>query len=489
MSDPALPGIRPGAQILVVDDDPDSAHFFQSLMELEGYEVSVCHNGHRALEIINSGAEFDLVLLDLVMPGVSGWEVLEQIKGDGKLRYVPVVVLSALNDKASTLKALELGAEDFLTKPVDVETMLSRTRVMLRIRNLYEDLISERFGRQQAQRSLEMRRYLADVMGGSPQVLAMADILENVVATDATVLLEGESGTGKGLLAETIHRFSKRRQGPFVVVNCSAYPETLLSSELYGHEKGAFTGAIRRKVGRFELAHGGTIFLDEVAEISPLTQLSLLRVIQDRQFERVGGEKTLTADVRILAATNKPLRRMVDEGLFREDLYYRLNVVRLEVPPLRQRPEDIPFLANHFLKRQTEKLGKPTYGFARAVLARFMSHRWPGNVRELRNVVEHAVLMCHGERVDLAHLPSRLGPEGEAGPANGASQSAPGGEAFQVEPGRLLDQERQIIVRTLEQVGWNKYKAAQMLGIARSTLYGKMEKFGLSRPPQTSAGS
>jgi DNA-binding NtrC family response regulator len=279
--------------------------------------------------------------------------VLGHIKGDGKLRYLPVVVLSALSEKAHALKALELGAEDFLTKPVDVETMLSRVRVMLRIRALYESLISERFGRQQAQRTLEMRRYLAKVMGGSSQVQEMADLLDNVVATDTTVLLEGESGTGKGLLAEAIHRYSKRAEGPFVVVNCSAYPETLLSSELFGHEKGAFTGAIRRKVGRFELANGGTIFLDEVAEISPLTQLALLRVIQDRQFERVGGEKTLTADVRIVAATNKVMKDMVARGLFREDLYYRLNVVRLEVPPLRRRPDDIPFLANYFLRRHT----------------------------------------------------------------------------------------------------------------------------------------
>jgi two-component system response regulator HydG len=306
-------------------------------------------------------------------------------------------------------------------------------------------------------------------MGGSPQVQAIADVLENVAATDATVLLEGESGTGKGLLAETIHRFSKRSAGPMVVVNCSAYPETLLSSELFGHEKGAFTGAIRRKPGRFELAQGGTIFLDEVAEISPLTQLSLLRVIQDRQFERVGGEKTISADVRILAATNKPMGQMVEQGLFREDLYYRLNVVRLEVPPLRKRPEDIPFLANHFLKRQSEKLGKPIFGFSRPTLARLMAHRWPGNVRELRNVVEHAVLMCQGEKVEPANLPSRLikGHEREAMPA--------------LEPGPLLEQERQLILRTLEQVSWNKYKAAQVLGIARSTLYGKMERFGLDR--------
>ena len=456
--------------MLIVEDEPDAAQFFQALMESEGFETLCCSSGEEALEKLQAGGDFDLVLLDLILPGLSGWELLRQIKGDGKLRYVPVVVLSALNDKADAIKALDLGAEDFLTKPVDVDTLLSRVRVMLRIRSLYEELASERFGRQQAQRTLQMRRYLAKVMGGSAQIQELADILDNVVATDTTVLLEGESGTGKGLLAETIHRFSKRAGGPFVVVNCSAYPETLLSSELFGHEKGAFTGAVRRKLGRFEQAQGGTIFLDEVAEISPLTQLALLRVLQDRQFERVGGEKTITADVRVLAATNKPLAQMVEKGLFREDLYYRLNVVRITVPPLRGRPDDIPFLINNFLRAQTEKLGKTIYGFSRPALTRMMAYAWPGNVRELRNVVEHAALMCQGEVVGLEHLPPRLsGDEADS--------------EFRTATGRLLDQERALIEKTLEQVGWNKYRAAQILGIARSTLYSKIKRLGIKPPP------
>ncbi len=468
MNDLPLPRAKPNARILVVEDDPDAARLFSALMQSEGYEPVLADSGEEALERL-AGGGFDLVLLDLLLPGVSGWQVLEHIKLDGKLRYVPVVVLSALADKDSARKSLDMGAEDYLTKPVDVERLLSRVRVMLRIRTLYEDLINERFSRQQAQRTLEMRRYLARVMGGSAQVQALADVLDNVVSTDTTVLLEGESGTGKGLLAEAIHRYSKRAEGPFVVVNCSAYPETLLSSELFGHERGAFTGAIRRKQGRFELADGGTIFLDEVAEISPLTQLALLRVIQDRQFERVGGEKTLTVDVRLVAATNKRLAKMVELGRFREDLFYRLNVVRLEVPPLRERAEDIPFLTNYFLRAQTEKLGKAIYGLERAALSRFMSYPWPGNVRELRNVVEHAALMCRADVVGLEHLPLSLHSEEADGPAPAA-------------PGRLWDQEREIVVKTLEQAGWNKYQAAKKLGIARSTLYGKIKKFGLEPP-------
>jgi len=473
VSDPVLPRVKPGARILIVEDEADSARLYRTLMESQGYETVTCATGEEALDHLHEEPGYDLVLLDMILPGLSGWEVLEHIKSDGKLRYVPVVVLSALHEKQTALKALEMGAEDFLTKPVDIETMLSRVRVMLRIRTLYEDLLHERGGRQQAQRTLEMRRYLARVMGGSPQVQELADVLDNVVATDATVLLEGESGTGKSLLAEAIHRFSRRADGPFVVVNCSAYPETLLASELFGHEKGAFTGAIRRKLGRFEQAQGGTIFLDEVAEISPLTQLALLRVIQDRQFERVGGEKTITADVRIVAATNKRLSALVEQGRFREDLYYRLNVVHLTVPPLRERPEDIPFLSHYFLRSQREKLGKPIYGFSREALGRLMSYSWPGNVRELRNVVEHAALMCRGEVVGLEHLPASL------------LHDQDGGES--VPPGRLHEQERRLIEKTLEQVGWNKYRAAQILGVARSTLYSKIRRYGLKPPAKDQA--
>ncbi len=467
MNKPPLPVSKQHARILIVEDDHDSALFFSSLMKSEGYETVVCYDGISAVDTLMAGGDFDLILLDLILPGLNGWEVLQRIKSDGKLRYVPVVVLSALHEKDAAIKALEVGAEDYMSKPVDVETMLSRVRVMLRIRSLYEDLISERMGRQQAKLTLEMRRYLAKVMGGSPQVLEMADILDNVVHTDTTVMLEGESGTGKSLLAEVIHKYSKRSNGPFIVVNCSAYPETLLSSELFGHEKGAFTGAIRRKAGRFELANGGTIFLDEIAEISPLTQLALLRVIQDRQFERVGGEKTLDADVRIVTATNKPLRQQVERGLFREDLYYRLNVVRLEVPPLRRRPEDIPFLANFFLRAHSEKLGKSIYGFTRESLGRLLEYNWPGNVRELRNVVEHAVLMCRKDVVGMEHLPERMA----FGDNNGGSPT-----------GRLYDQEKDLISGTLEKCGWNKYQAAKVLGIARSTLYGKMAKYDITPP-------
>lgn len=471
MIDLGVPRVKSNARILIVEDDPDAARFFADLIKSEGYDLRVCHSGEEAMEVLEEQPGYDLVLLDLILPSMSGWDLLCHIKADGRLRYVPVVVLSALNDKHNALRALELGAEDYLTKPVDIDAMLSRVRVMLRIRTLYEDLLYERVGRQKAVRTMEMRRYLAEVMGGSTKVRELADVLERVVTTETTVLLEGESGTGKGLLAEVVHRFSPRSEGPFVVVNCSAYPEGLLSSELFGHEKGSFTGAIRRKSGRFELAAGGTIFLDEVAEISPLTQLSLLRVIQDRKFERVGGEKTLTADVRIVAATNKRMKDMVDRGLFREDLYYRLNVVSLEVPALRERLEDIPFLANYFLRRECEKLSKVIYGFTRKCLGRLVDYSWPGNVRELRNAIEHAALMSKKEALGVEDLPGDL--------LRAEFEPLPGGE---LGSGRFADQERRIVEQALARSGWNKYQAAKTLGIARSTLYSKIKRLGISPP-------
>ncbi len=456
------PRVKPDAKVLVVHSRREQAEELAGIVRGEGYEVVVCTTADEALALLEKPEGYDLVLAELLLPGEQGWELLKHLKEDGRLRYIPVVVLVPEGAQEQGLKALDMGAEDYLCWPLMPRMVMPRVRAMLRIRGLYEDLLFERFGRQQAQRTLQMRRYLTRVMGGSGVVQKLADILDNVVTTDTTVLLEGESGTGKGMLAEVIHRYSKRAEGPFVVINCSAYPETLLASELFGHEKGAFTGAIRRKIGRFEQANGGTIFLDEVGDISPLTQLALLRVIQDRQFERVGGEKTITVDVRIIAATNRPLKELVERGEFREDLFYRLNVVRLELPPLRERPEDIPFLANYFLQMYTERLGKPIYGFSRQALGRLMAYQWPGNVRELRNVVEHAVLMCHEDVIGEQHLPPRLLEE-----------------QVRVGAGRLAEHERQLIASTLEEVGWNKYKAAKLLGISRSTLYSKIARYGL----------
>ncbi len=466
-----MPAVRPGARVLVVDSEQEHSEFLLALLQAEGHEPLVCVDAAEAHRLLDEVVEIDLLLVNLDQGGERNWELMEFVKSHGKLRYMPVAAFTYEQDNGFAITARQRGADQVIQRPVASDELVSKILCLLRTRGMYRDLLSRRFGSPDEERGEKVRRYMAERMGGSSQVQEMAGLFENVASTDTTVLLEGESGTGKGLLAEIIHRFSRRTGGPFVVVNCAAYPETLLSSELFGHEKGSFTGAIRQKMGRFELAKGGTIFLDEVAEISPLTQLALLRVLQDRQFERVGGEETLSADVRVLAATNKPLKEMVDRDQFREDLYYRLNVVRVEVPPLRERPEDIPFLANYFLHRQAQKAAKDIFGFTQQALALLLAYPWPGNVRELRNVVEHAVLMCHQDVVEVANLPGHIveGVLNEAGPVSAPSS-------------RLWEQERQLIRSTLERVGWNKYRAAQVLGIARSTLYGKIKRYGLNPP-------
>jgi transcriptional regulator with PAS, ATPase and Fis domain len=290
---------------------------------------------------------------------------------------------------------------------------------------------------------------------------AIYDFIDDISQSDSTVLIQGESGTGKELIARAIHLLSPRKEKPFVIANCSAYAETLLESELFGHEKGAFTGAIRRKKGRFELADGGTVFLDEIGEIPPPTQLLLLRVLQERRFERVGGEETIEVDVRLIAATNRTLNREVMEGRFREDLYYRLNVIPIMIPPLRERRDDIPLLAKHFLETYLSLNKKAIRGFSEEVMQIFMDYDWPGNVRELQNVVEHAVILAKGGIIEVIDLPHAL------------KETVPRPEA---DTTSLKDTERNLILRVLREVKGNKYRAAKRLGITRSTLYGKMRK-------------
>ena len=301
-------------------------------------------------------------------------------------------------------------------------------------------------------------------MGKNHKMQAIYDLIRDISQTDSTVLIQGESGTGKELIARAIHMLSLRKEKPFVVANCSAYVETLLESELFGHEKGSFTGAIRRKKGRFELTDGGTIFLDEIGEITPPSQLLLLRVLQEKKFERVGGEETIGVDVRIIAATNRDLNKEMMEGRFREDLYYRLNVIPLIVPPLRERKDDIPLLAKHFLDISSSSNKKAIRGFSEGVMQIILSYNWPGNVRELQNVVEHAVILAKGEIITENDLPQNL--RGTISRAEGQTMS-------------LKETEKNLILRVLKDMRRNKYQAAKKLGITRSTLYGKMRKHGI----------
>jgi two-component system response regulator HydG len=295
-------------------------------------------------------------------------------------------------------------------------------------------------------------------------------LIEDIAPTDATVLIQGESGTGKELVARAIHQQGQRRDKPFIVINCSAYPATLLESELFGHEKGAFTGAIRQKIGRFEQANGGTVFLDEIGEIAPSAQIKLLRVLQSQKFERIGGEETLKVDVRILAATNKNLLKEVTNGSFREDLYYRLNVIPIQLPPLRKRPNDIPLLARHFLRRFADEQHKEIQDFSSEAMRRLLDYTWPGNVRELENSIEHTAVLAKRSTVEISDLPSAI--------RDAAPSCASGTPA----PGTIVENEKKLLQEVLEECDWNKKKAALQLGISRSTLYEKIKKYQIAKP-------
>jgi two-component system response regulator HydG len=321
---------------------------------------------------------------------------------------------------------------------------------------------------REIQSRVESTAEFSGIIGKDPKMQLIYKLIEDIAPTDATGLIQGESGTGKELVARAIHRLSTRKNKPFVVINCSAYPATLLESELFGHEKGAFTGAIRQKAGRFEQAHGGTVFLDEIGEIAPSAQIKLLRVLQTQKFERLGGEKTLTVDVRIIAATNKDLLQEVKKGLFREDLYYRLNVIPIQLPPLLERRNDIPLLARHFLHRFAAEQGKKIEQFSPEALRLLLDYSWPGNVRELENTVEHATVLAKGSRVEASDLPAAL--------YSAISATDVG------KPPTLVDHEKKLLQEVLEECGWNKKQAAKRLGISRSTLYEKLKKYQITQP-------
>ena len=336
-----------------------------------------------------------------------------------------------------------------------------------RLKSLYEELKRERKKTKTLKKALEERFGLENIVGKNHKMQAIYDLIEDISQSDSTVLIQGESGTGKELIARAIHVLSPRKERPFVVANCSAYAQTLLESELFGHEKGAFTGAIRRKKGRFELADGGSIFLDEIGEIPPTTQLVLLRVLQEKKFERVGGEDTIKVDVRVIAATNRNLAQDMMSGRFREDLYYRLNVIPVMVPPLRERKDDIPLLVKHFLEVYSTASSKAIRGFSEEVMQIFLDYDWPGNVRELQNVVEHAVILAKGEMITQIDLPHSLK---ETFPRTYADISS------------LKDTEKNLILKVLKETDGNKYQATKRLGITRSTLYGKLRKHGIMVP-------
>jgi DNA-binding NtrC family response regulator len=460
-------------RILIADDKASMREMLTQAMEAKGFDVVAVPDGNAALEQAEAGV--DLVITDLRMPGKDGVEVLSGVK-----RISPeteVIVMTAFGTVENAVEAMRLGAFDYILKPFSIDELelkvdraLDRGRLASEVQYLKE----------------EDARRTGPMIGEGEVMRAVQKLIDKVAASASPVLVLGESGTGKELVAREIHRRSARSGGPFVAVNCAALSEGVLESELFGHEKGAFTGAMTGRKGRFELADGGTLFLDEIGELPAAVQVKLLRVLQDTEFERVGGNKSIRVDTRIVAATHKDLKKAIPKGEFREDLYYRLNVISIELPPLRDRREDIPALAEHFLARYARELAKPAR-LSAEVLDRLIHYRWPGNIRELQNVLERAVVLCEGEQLTVADLPREiLEPAGTPAPEPAPSAALveatePGSPEHPTDLTARLDAlEKAIILEALQKFRWNQTKVAAALGLKRSSLQYKMKKHGLS---------
>ena len=447
--------------ILVVDDEKNTREGLARALRGD-YEVAEAENGLRALEWLETQAA-DVVLSDLRMPGLDGMALLARLLARDPRPVV--ILLTAYGNIETAVEAMRRGAYDFLAKPVN----LDRLELLLK-RALGERRLDAENQRLKAQ--LDAKFGFENIIGASPAMQEVFQTIRQVAPTRATVLIQGESGTGKELVARALHQCSPRAQGPFVPVHCAALAPTLLESELFGHEKGAFTGAVERRRGRFELADGGTLFLDEVGEIDPALQVKILRVLEERKFERVGGTETVEVDVRLVAATNRDLKKRVEEGVFREDLFYRLYVVSLTLPPLRARDGDIVLLAQHYLKALAAENGKALKGLTPEAMDALTAYAWPGNVRELRNVIERMVVLSHGDRLGVRDLPANL----RAAAGHGGAGARPGTA--------LRDAERQLIEEALRRHKGHRTRAARDLGISRRTLHRKLNEFGLRTPKE-----
>jgi two-component system, NtrC family, nitrogen regulation response regulator NtrX len=442
------------ARILIIDDEPAIRTTLASILEDEGHRTTACESGEEGIAQF-ARDEFDLILLDLWLPGMDGLAVLERLRSAGA---PPVIVISGHGSVDAAVKATRLGAYDFLEKPLSLE------RVLLTVNHA----LSDRRLREQVR---DLRRHLAleELLIGESDVMKRLEQQIRSAAPAATrVLITGENGSGKEIVARTLHRLSPRADQPFVDVNCAAIPDELIESELFGHRKGAFTGAIDERKGKFELADGGTLFLDEVADMSVKTQAKVLRVLQEQTFQRVGGQQTIKVDVRVLAATNKSLEGEIANGNFRSDLYYRLNVIPIEVPPLRARGNDIVLLAEHFLRRFAAETGQPKKKLSAGAAAKLRAHHWPGNVRELRNVIERLAILLPGETIEAEDV--QLGTRMEPAPEIAAN--------LPLKEARELF-EKQYILDRLRDLGGNVSRTAESLGVERSNLYRKMDAYGI----------
>jgi two-component system NtrC family response regulator len=451
---------RPRARIVVIDDEVNAAAALETLLQEDGYEVHRAHDGQAGLGLVET-CDPDLILTDLRMPGMDGLELLARIKHTRP--DTMVILMTAYGTVKTAVKAMKLGAEDYLPKPIEVDELevvlekaLEKRRLLEETRNLRE--------------RLEQKYHFDNLVGESPEMLAVFKTIKQVAPSSSSVLLLGESGTGKELFAQALHQNSPRKNKPFVKVACAALPETLLESELFGHEKGAFTGALYSRAGRFEVADGGTLFLDEIGDISPTVQVKLLRFLEEREFERVGGNRTFKVDVRIVVATHRDLARKVEEGSFREDLYYRLNVIEIHIPPLRQRTGDIPLLAHHFLRKFSSANGKEIEGISDDALGLLLQHAWPGNVRQLENAMERAVVLSNEPVLTPVHFPTlRRAPVPPSESAEIGHVAIPGST--------LADIEREAILRTLEALGGSTSRAAAMLDVSARKIQYKLKDY------------
>jgi DNA-binding NtrC family response regulator len=455
--------------LLIVDDEPNIRRALRLVLEPEGYEVMEAESAEKALDVL--GVEpVDLGIFDIRLPGMDGLTLLS--KARELWRDLPVLMVSGHADAADIVDAMRRGAADFIPKPIDRERVLVSVRNALSRRTLEEKV--------QALSSRE-RRFSDEMLGESPAMKRLEEDIAKVAPTTGRVLVVGESGSGKELVAAEIHRLSKRASGPFVKVNCAAIPSELIESELFGHEKGSFSGAAARRRGQFEVAHGGTLFLDEIGDMSLSAQAKVLRALQTGEITRVGSEKAINVDVRVVAATNKDLQAEVREGNFREDLFFRLNVVPLRTPPLRERLEDVPLLAERFFQLAVRENGLRPKVVDPAVYQRLEAYRWPGNVRELRNVCERMVIMS-GDRIGPEDVPEGVGPRAAAPPPAAGAGAADLSRYGEVPLKELRDLvERDYILKKLEEHDWNITQAAQALGVERTNLHKKIKQHGLSR--------
>lgn len=443
--------------VLIVDDEKNIREGLGKALEMDGYNVYLASDGEEALEMVQE-EEVDLVITDLKMPRLSGDELLRTVV-DG-FPTIPIIILTGHGTIESAVRAMRDGAYDFLTKPVNLDRLSLLVKRALQNRELV-------LQHRAMQDELDKRRQFSNIIGKSDEMNRIFEVVRQVAATKASVIITGESGVGKELVADAIHNLSNRREKPFIKVHCAALSESILESELFGHEKGAFTGAVSRKRGRFELANAGSIFLDEIGEINQSVQIKILRVLQEKRFERVGGEDTLEVDVRVISATNKDLKEEISSGRFREDLYYRLNVVNIHVPPLRERKEDIPLLVASFIKEFAKENEKPVEGIDAKARTALYGYSWPGNVRELRNCIESAVVMSKDRVIGVDDLPPSVTADSE-------------GDVIKIPVGTSMDEaEREIIRQTLAANRNNKSRTADVLGIGRKTLHRKLAEYNL----------